>query len=441
MIRALSKFFTAVMQRWLPDAYVFAIALTLIIFVCGITIENKTFTEMTNFWGNGIWNLLTFSMQMVVILVTGHILASSGPVTRILTSLATLATSPGKAVILTTLISGIAMWINWGFGLVVGALIAREIAARSKQFHYPLLVASAYSGFLLWHIGLSGSIPLKIASPANDKLGQLLNGEAIPLSMTVFSPSVLLIALALLVTLPFLNKMMLPAPGDTIKPYHPPTSTKQDTPNNHTLSPAEKLEHNILPSAIIAGISGFYLVNHFMNQGGITLNIISLVFLCLGIIFHRTPANYLSALNDAIQHIGGIVLQFPLYAGMMSMMVGSGLAVSLSEWFIAISTPDTFLIFTFLSAGIVNFFVPSGGGQWALQAPVVLPAAAGLDISTSSTAIAVALGDAWTNMVQPFWALPLLAISGLKIKDIMGYCTMALIWSGLLICSLLIILF
>ena len=138
-------------------------------------------------------------------------------------------------------------------------------------------------------------------------------------------------------------------------------------------------------------------------------------------------------MQDAVKGTAGIVLQVPLYAGIMGMMVGSGLAVAMSEWFVSISNATTFPLFTFISAGIVNFFVPSGGGQWAVQAPIVLPAAESLGVPIHQAAMAVAFGDAWTNMVQPFWALPLLGIAGLSIKDIMGYCTVCLLWSGLVI--------
>ena len=115
------------------------------------------------------------------------------------------------------------------------------------------------------------------------------------------------------------------------------------------------------------------------------------------------------------------------------MMTTSGLAAVISEGFVSISNEFTFPLFTFLSAGLVNIFVPSGGGQWAVQAPIMLEAAQTMDVSIPKTAMAVAWGDAWTNMIQPFWALPALAIAGLKAKDIMGYCVITLLVSGIVI--------
>ena len=146
-------------------------------------------------------------------------------------------------------------------------------------------------------------------------------------------------------------------------------------------------------------------------------------------------------MRGAVDTSSGIILQFPLYAGLMGMMVDSGLAISMSQWFVEISTKQSFPVITFLSAGIVNFFVPSGGGQWAVQAPIVVPAANQLGVPISQAAMAVAWGDAWTNMIQPFWALPLLALSGLKLRQIMGYCIVILIWSGVLIGSMIYFLY
>jgi short-chain fatty acids transporter len=183
------------------------------------------------------------------------------------------------------------------------------------------------------------------------------------------------------------------------------------------------------------------LAGYFIEGGKVGLNTVNFIFLVMGLLLHRSPASYLTAVNESVKGLSSIVIQFPLYAGIMGMMVQSGLAVSMSEWFISISTADTLTLFTFLSAGIVNFFVPSGGGQWAIQAPIVIPAAQSLGVPLNHAAMAVALGDAWTNMVQPFWALPLLGIAQLGIKDIMGYCTVALLWSGLVLCLGMVLLF
>ncbi|MBL4566546.1 MAG: short-chain fatty acid transporter [Porticoccus sp.] len=430
MIRSLSSFFTGIMQRWLPDAFIIAIILTFVVLIAGILGQDHTPAKMAQFWGDGVWNLLVFSMQVTITLVTGSVLAQTPAVKKILQKLASLAKTPGQAIVLMTVIALICCWISWGFGLITSALMAREIARQVKGVHYPLLVASAYSGMLIWHAGLSGSIPLKIAVSDGDVLSTLMNGTTIPLSETIFSWQVLTICLVLFITLPIINRMMMPEPDETIEINPQQLGTEEDIPI-HTNTPAEWIENHRLPTLLLGLLGGYYLIDYFVGGGKVGLNTVNFIFLVVGLLLHRSPASYLSALNEAVKGVSGIVLQFPLYAGIMGMMVQSGLAVSMSEWFISISSADTFTLFTFLSAGIVNFFVPSGGGQWAIQAPIVIPAAQSLGIPLNHAAMAVAFGDAWTNMIQPLWALPLLGIARLSIKDIMGYCTVALLWSGL----------
>jgi short-chain fatty acids transporter len=439
MVKTGADFFSRIMQRWLPDAFLIAIFLSALVFVLGLTLQGKSITEMAQFWGDGFWKLLSFSMQMVLVLVLGSILAISGPIKRALKSLAQLANTPNQAVIMVTLVSMLAAWVNWGFGLVIGALVAREVANRVKTVHFPLLIAAGYSGFLIWHSGLSGSIPLKIASVGTDSLGELLQGQSIGLDQTIFAWQNLVIIASLVISLPILNILMMPSAKDSVsfneKPQQEPSIDQSQ------LTPAEKLEHNPVVIYLLVLIGAIYLFNYFANGNSISLNIINLCLLLTALIFHKNSHNFLSAMNQTVVSSSGIILQFPIYAGIMGMMVGSGLASAMSEWFVEISTKDSFPVYTFLSAGIVNFFVPSGGGQWAVQAPVVLPAAAQLGVPLNQAAMAVAWGDAWTNMIQPFWALPLLAIAGLELKQIMGYCTIILIWSGALIMSLIYFLY
>lgn len=435
MIRGLADVLARLVRRWLPDAFLFAAILTFIVFVAGVLGQGASPVDMVAYWGDGFWSLLTFAMQMVLILVTGHVLAMTRIVKSALDAMANLAKTPGQAIILVTLVALAACWINWGFGLIVGALMARELAGRVRGIHYPLLVASAYTGFLIWHAGFSGSIPLKIAAPGTDFLSQLTKGQVIPLSETIFSWPILTMVIVLFVTLPILNRLMLPTADKTIEIdpalLAPPL---QAAANSSSRTPAEWIENSPIVSVLLGlmGI-GYLLYFFFVKDGSLGLDTVNFIFLFAGILLHGTPARYLRALNEAIRTTGGIVLQFPLYAGIMGMMMKSGLAAAISQWFVEISTPQTFTVFTFLSAGIVNLFIPSGGGQWAVQGPIVMPAAEALGVPLSQAAMAVAMGDAWTNMIQPFWALPLLAIAGLGIRDIMGYCLLALIWSGIVI--------
>jgi short-chain fatty acids transporter len=435
MIKASAEFFSRIMQRWLPDTFVIAIILTAVVFLAGMFTQDQSIGAMADHWGNGVWKLLGFSMQMVLILVLGTVLAMSRPVRAALRAIARMASTPSQGIILVTLTSMLALWVNWGFGLVVGALVAREVASHVRNSHFPLLIAAAYSGLLVWHSGLSGSIPLKIASIGDDALSQLLHGQTVPLVETIFAWQNIAIIIALAVSLPILNILMMPDKNNRLGlavEEEPEPAVDQTA-----MSPAEKLEHYPIINYLLVAIGTVYLFSFFSSDRSISLNEINLCLLLAGLVLHINPRNYLNAMNSAIGTSSGIILQFPLYAGVMGMMVGSGLAGAMSQWFVDISTAQSFPVITFVSAGVVNFFVPSGGGQWAVQAPIVVPAAAELGVPVSKAAMAVAWGDAWTNMIQPFWALPLLALSGLKLRQIMGYCVVILLWSGALISSMI----
>jgi short-chain fatty acids transporter len=430
----LISFFNRIMQRYLPDPFLFVVILTFIVLVLGLIFTDSSVMNMVQYWGDGFWSLLAFSMQMVLVLVTGYVLACSPVFKKGLGALASTAKSPAQAIIIVTVVSIIASWINWGFGLVIGALFAKELAKKVKNVDYRLLIASAYSGFIVWHGGFSGSIPLTIATEGHfsqDLIGIIPTGE------TIFAAFNVTIVLALFIILPILNRLMMPSQSETVTVdasiLEEDLKETETTPSQND-TPADRLENSYIVSLITAVLGIAFLVYYFVNNGfALNLNIVNFLFLFLGILFHGTPRRFLEAVLNAVKGASGIIIQFPFYAGIMGMMTASGLAAVMSEGFVNISNEFTFPFFTFISAGIVNFFVPSGGGQWAVQAPVMLDAAQTLGVSTAKTAMAVAWGDAWTNLIQPFWALPALAIAGLKAKDIMGFCTITLVVSGIVI--------
>ncbi|WP_424932320.1 short-chain fatty acid transporter [Amaricoccus macauensis] len=428
MLNIISRPLVRLMDRYLPDPYMFVLILTVIVALAAMIVEAQSPLAVIRMWGDGFWSLLQFSMQMLLVLVTGYMMASTPVVRRLLARLADVATSPGAAILLVSYVSLVASWLNWGFGLVVGALFAKEIA-RKIRVDYRLLVASAYSGFLIWHGGLAGSIPLAVATeghPFQDQIGVIGTGE------TIFSGFNLAIVGALLIVVPLVNRMMMPPESESV--YVDPALIKDaEMPVAQADTPSERMmDSKILPVAI--GVSGLaYLVDYFVRSGGLTLNIVNFLFLMVAIVLHGSARHLLASLNEGVKGGAGIVIQFPFYAGIMAIMVGSGLAVTISNALVSIASEATLPFWAFLSAGIVNFFVPSGGGQWAVQAPVILPAAEALGVDSARAAMAVAWGDAWTNMVQPFWALPILGIAGLRAKDIMGFCTLHLILSGIVI--------
>ena len=354
---------------------------------------------------------------------------------KALRAVAALCHNDKQAILVTTFVSTICCWLNWGFGLVIGALLAKEVVRRVPTVDYPLLIASAYSGFVIWHAGLSGSIPLDLV--AGKDFGGVMYQA--PITETVFHPVNLIMCGVILVLMPFINYAMHPDKDHTIT-VNPALLVDEEERVYAMDTPAEKLEHSKILWAITVVFGFVYIVYYFVQNGfTLGLNIVNMIFLFLGLLLHGDLRRYVDAIGDAAAGAAGILLQFPFYAGIMGMMVaandqGVSLAGVISQFFVDISNNVTFPMLSFLAAGIVNFFVPSGGGQWAVQGPIMMPAGAEMNIAAGRTAMAIAWGDQWTNMIQPFWALPALGIAKLSARDIMGYLVVILLFTGVVAC-------
>jgi len=428
------------MQKYLPEPFIFAIILTFVAIAIAMPVCHQSIIEVVSNWGSGVWNLLGFSMQMALVLVTGATLAAAPAIKKGISKLASLPKTPAGAIALVTGISAVACWLNWGFGLIVGVIFAKEIAKKMRGVDYRLLIASAYSGFVVWHAGISGSIPLKMASDLND-LVKATNGvvtETLPISNTILDPHNIIMVVIVIMALVIVNAMMHPKEGiicidpALLKEDEIVANTKGDTP-------AEKVENSRVLSILLTVLGFTYLiVNLFVKGSSFDLGAVILLFLFLGIILHKTPIAYVRSFTKSVGGAAGILLQFPFYAGIMGIITGVGesgicLGTVTSEAFVNISTSTTYPLYTFLCAAILNMFVPSGGGHWAIQAPIMFAAGAALGVDHGLTGMAIAWGDAWTNLIQPFWALPALAIAKLNAKDIMGFCLIDLVVSGIII--------
>ena len=434
-----------VINRWLPDPFLFAVILTVVVFIAAMFGTQQGPLDLIWAWGgqgatkSGMWSLLGFAMQMALVLVLGSAMASSNACKRGLGSLARLAHDKKSAILVTTFVSTICCWLNWGFGLIAGALLAREVAKRVRDVDYPLLIASAYSGFVIWHAGLSGSIPLQMNAVGGTEILGVSYSAAT--SETIFHPMNLIMCVLILVLMPLINYAMHPDTEHTI--VVDPSLLEDEKEREYKIeTPAEKIEHSKILWVITLLFGFAYIIYYFVQRGfNLDLNIVNTIFLFLGILLHGDLRRYVDAVGDAAAGAAGILLQFPFYAGIMGLMVaanpetGTSLAGIIANFFTNISNNYTFPVFTFLSAGIINFFGPSGGGQWAVQAPIVMPAATEMGIEYGRAAMAIAWGDQWTNMIQPFWALPALGIAGLSARNVMGYLVVITIFVGLLACG------
>lgn len=456
--------YSKVFKYLLPSPFTIAVILSIVTFFIALLFTNTDNTstlaysfDLLKYWEEGIWNssALVFAMQMMLMLVLGHALALSKPIDSLISLLVKQCTSTAKSAALVTLLTIIVSLFNWGLGLIFGAIFARKIAEYAQKnnikINYPLIGAAGYSGLMVWHGGLSGSSLSKVAEPHH--LKEMMNGllsstqidllpERISYWETVGSSMNLTIIFLVITILPLTmyfigkksNNQLVELQKNNISVFNP-----------GILSGAEKLDH----SRIFSMLFGFIILifisykiaieYHYNFLDFFTPNNINLLLLCLAILLHSNFSAFLSAIDEAIVGASGILIQFPLYFGIMGIMKGSGLVGDISDFFISVSNEFTFPIYTFFSAGLVNIFVPSGGGQWAVQGPIIVQSAIELGISLPKSILALAYGDQLTNMLQPFWALPLLGITGLKAKQILPYTLILMFVGGLIFISCLMI--
>ena len=420
----------ALFKAILPAPFTIAVLLTAFTFLLAYFLgpNSSSSLNLLSYWEKGLWNgpLLVFAMQMMLMLVLGHVLALSNVVSRYIDKASRLCHDSASAAALVTLLTLLVSLFNWGLGLVFGAIFARKVGeyfSKNKiPLNYPLIGAAGYSGLMVWHGGISGSAPIKIAEKGHfleQQMGVIAQSE------TIFSTMNLSVSLVLLIVLPLFMYYLSTKSKQVVTPL----KVENDGPDvaSDAIEGADKLNHSKWLAFSFGGIILLYcLYKAFILPERVTLsfitpNFINLFLLGLGIFCHTNFSHFLKAVNKAIGGASGILIQFPLYFGIMGLMNYSGLVSVFSDFFVGISNEITFPIYTFLSAGIVNVFVPSGGGQWGVQGPIIIEAANQLNVPYWKAVMALAYGDQLTNMLQPFWALPLLGITGLKAKDILPY--------------------
>ena len=496
MLESLGRRLSAFFRATAPDPFVLAILLTFLTFALAIGFSERSPAEVTEAWAadGGIWRYLGFGMQMCLILVTGHAIAASRPVSGAISFLAHLPRTGPQAAALVALVAASLGVFHWGVGLIGGALIARDVGRvmvrRGVRVHYPVLVAAGYVGMMVWHGGFSGTAPIKVTT-ARD-LADVIDSDAglapIPLSETLLSPMNLVTTGGLLLLCPIVMALLMPrsrrnpddfmesVADDHIQPMDHFVAvgklpeTDFDPDHVDTSAPRSDDDKAIIPKLLedtpvinwaLALLIGLWAFGHYLPGaagdlgatlsawvpiGGsvdadgnpvsglmnLTPNTLNLTMFMLGLLLHASPASYMRAIEDAARGCAGIIIQFPLYAGIAAMMAASGLTALIAEKLSSGASETTLPVLTFFSAAVVNIFVPSGGGQWGVQGPIVIESALAAGVEPSKMVMALAYGDQVTNMLQPFWALPLLAITGVKARDIVGYTAIlmliAIVW-------------
>ena len=432
----LAKPFVRLVDKYYPDAFLFVIILSILTFVLAITLTGSTSSETLKAWGGGLPKLFTFTAQITIVMITAHALAHTSPIEKLLVKLGDIPKKPVQAYALVTFISGLASLFAWSFGLIVGGISAKFIAIgcekKKIKIHYPLLVASAYSGYVIWHMGYSSSAALFVASEGHSLVSRI---GVIPVTETIFNSFNITVALLTLITITIICPLMRPSrDSEIIEIDTKLLKDKSKTKNiNEINSFAQRIENNRYLS-FLTGISliGYIFLIYSEKGFFLDLNIVSWTFLSIGLLLANSPIHYVKLVNNAALTVGPIILQYPFYAGIMGIMADTGLIKILADGIASVATSETLGFFSFLSGGLVNMFIPSGGGQWAVQGPVMIQAAETLNVEPYVIVLGVAYGDQWTNMIQPFWTIPLLAIAGLHMRQIMGYTFVIFIVTGVI---------
>ncbi len=438
LLARLALAMTAWTERWVPDAFIFALLATVIVVVAGVALTPSTFPEVVDAWGKGLWELIPFTLQMSLVIITGHVLATSAPVGRVIRALASWPATPRGAVALVAFFAMASSWFNWGFSLIFSAVLAREIARRVEGVDYRALAAASFLGLgSIWAQGLSGSAALQMATPGALQpqireivaQGGIVPGGIISFQHTIFlwqSLASVVVEIALVTAVMWL--VTPPAgSGKTARDLgidlrkselEPPAPVARPTPG-------QWLEHSPILNWLIVLLGATYLVRYFLQAGeplsAITLNIVNLTFLLLGFLLHRTPARLMHAVQAATPAVWGVILQFPFYAGIAGVITSTHLSQQIAHAFVGVSNAKTFPAIVATYSAVLGVFVPSGGSKWVVEAPYVMAAAHELKVHLGWVVAAYDLGEALANLIQPFWMLPILGLFGLRARDVMGY--------------------
>lgn len=428
---------TAWTERWIPDAFIFALLATVIVVVAALVWTPSGLPFIVDAWGNGFWDLIPFTLQMSLIIITGHVLATSAPMGRVIRAIAALPTTPRGAVALVTFFALVSSWFNWGFSLIFSAVLAREMARRVEGVDYRALAAASFLGLgSIWAQGLSGSAALQMATPGALQpqireivaAGGVVPGGLISFRHTIFLWQSLVSVAVEIVVVTVVMWLATPPPRRARTAHDLGIDLTDDhgpEPVPPVIPPGAWIEHSVLLPLLLVGLGGAYLVRYFLRApeplNAITLNVVNLTFLLIAFLLHRTPARLMYAVQKATPAVWGVILQFPFYAGIAAIITATHLNDRLAALFVSVSSPTSFPALVAIYSAVLGIFVPSGGSKWVIEAPYVMAAAHELKVHLGWVVASYDLGEALANLLQPFWMLPILGMLGLRARDVMGY--------------------
>jgi short-chain fatty acids transporter len=414
-------------ERWFPDAFIFALAAIIIVFVAAL-FAGTALSDAIHFFGQGFWSIIPFTMQMAIIILGGYVVATSPPIHRLIARLAAVPRSPRAAVAFVAFFSMATSLISWGFSLIFSGLLAREVAKKIPRTDYRALGAAAYLGSgTVWALGISSSAALLMATPASVPAALLKISGPIPLSETIYTwQSILTAAVVMSVSLVVAYFSAPAASAKTAASFE----ITDEPPAGGILAdasrrrPADWLENAPLLSVVVGLIGLAYIAQVIASRGplaALDLNTYNLFFLMAGMLLHWSPRSFTRAVNDAVPATAGVLIQFPFYGGIFGLITMSPLSRNLAHFFLRISTHGTFPVLVAIYSATLGLFVPSGGSKWIIEAPYVLQAARDLHVHLGWVVQIYNTSEALPSLINPFWMLPILGILKIRARDLVGY--------------------
>jgi len=430
-------------ERWFPDAFVFALAAIVLVFIGGMFAGVTPVTLATEF-GNGFWSLVNFTMQMAMVIVGGFVVASSPPVARLTRWLASIPKTARSAVAFVAAFAMLSSLVSWGLSLVFTGLLVREIVKRI-DVDYRAIGAAAYLGLgSVWALGLSSSAALLQATKSSIPPSLLPITGVIPLTQTIFLPQSMAMAAVLVIVSVIVAYVSAPREGEARTATMMGIEFREDDVAQTLLSvratPAERFENSPILNIVIALLMFWFLVTQFRDKGGIAaldLNNFNFFFIAAGLLMHWRPRSFLRAVTKSVPATAGVLIQFPFYGGIFGMISKTPIAAQLAHAFVNVTTKTTFPIVVAIYSAILGMFVPSGGGKWIVEAPYVMAAARQWGEHLGWTVQIYNAAEALPNLINPFWMLPLMGILGVRARDLAGYSILQLLFHApivLLLC-------
>jgi len=413
-------------QRWFPDAFVFALLALVVVFLGGMLAGSRV-RDLVDFFGQGFWSLIPFTMQMAMIIIGGYVVAVSPPVSRVIQRLSRIPRTPRQAVAFTALFSMLVSLISWGMGIIFAALLAREIVKHVRGIDYRAIGAAAYLGQgTVWALGLSSSAALLMASPGSIPPALINISGVIPLGQTIYLWQSIVMAIVLTCSGLLVAYFSAPARSTKTVEWFGVQET-QELRSAEKIEPATKGEwlENLPLLSVVIGVIGFvYLARLLAARGPLAvldLNTYNFFFLMAGLLLHWRPRSFTQAVVNAVPATSGVLIQFPFYGGIFGIVTMSPIAAGMARFFLHVSSSTTFPLLVSIYSAVLGMFVPSGGSKWVIEAPYMLQAAKDLHVHLGWVVQVYNVSEALPNLINPFWMLPILGILKLRARDMVGF--------------------